>query len=411
LAGLVPKDGLLLISFAGHGIDRNGQGFLIPSDATFTEDISLLEETAISVSSIKQRIKDTGVQQVMIFLDACRSYPTGRADSPNPLTKAFTKALNFDLANREVTAFAILYATDVGYRAYEYSEKRQGYFSWAIAQALKGAAANERGEVTLGALVKYLENTVPKLVAIDYGSKVIQKPFANIEGYRADELVLAAKVPNGKLVYASPADASPTSGDAELNLWSSIKNSEKVDDFKRYLREYPNGLFAEVAKDRLEQQNVKHADLGPPLVVRPPVRYDEKAGKVLLSHGVLNREGRVDPILDYDQFLTPLTQTLKQANLSVTSEASLAQKDRVQIIGAVREIKQGRKTAARSASFIIDLDVTFAIHDLPAYEGMDVAVVNITLRAIDLETGDSGYRECGRQGIRYRTRSGENERP
>src|SRR5690242_15848590 len=29
LAGLVPKDGLLLISFAGHGIDRDGQGFLI----------------------------------------------------------------------------------------------------------------------------------------------------------------------------------------------------------------------------------------------------------------------------------------------------------------------------------------------------------------------------------------------
>src|SRR5713101_8058064 len=43
LASLVPRDGLLLISFAGHGIERNGQGFLIPSDATFTEDIRLLE--------------------------------------------------------------------------------------------------------------------------------------------------------------------------------------------------------------------------------------------------------------------------------------------------------------------------------------------------------------------------------
>jgi hypothetical protein len=191
LAGLVPKDGLLLISFAGHGIDRNGRGFLIPSDATFAEDLSLLEETAVSVDSIKQRIKDTGVQQVVIILDACRSYPTGRSDSSNPLTRAFTSALNFDVRNREVDAFAVLYATEVGYRAYEYGEKRQGYFTWAIAQGLNGAAANERGEVTLSSLVKYLENTVPKLVAIDYGAKVIQRPFANIEGYRADELLIA----------------------------------------------------------------------------------------------------------------------------------------------------------------------------------------------------------------------------
>lgn len=378
LAGLVPKDGLLLISFAGHGIDRNGQGFLIPSDATFSEDIRLLEETAISVNSVKQRIRDTGVQQVMIFLDSCRSYPTGRSDSPNPLTNAFTKVLNFDVTNKEVMAFVVLYATALGGRAYEYAEKQQGYFSWAIAQALKGAAANERGEVTLGALVKYLENTVPKLVSIDYGAKVVQRPFANIEGYRAAELVVAVTTPNGK-----PVHASPTSSDAELDLWSSIKNSENAEDFKKYLRQYPDGLFADVARGRLEQQNARRA-----LVVHPGVRYDEKAGRVLLSYGQLNREGRIDPILSYDQFLTPLTQTLKQANLSVTSEASLAQKDRVQIMGAVREIKQGRTTAARSAAFIVALDVTFALQDLPAYQGMEISVVNITLRAIDLETGE-----------------------
>jgi hypothetical protein len=217
LAGLVPKDGLLLISFAGHGIDRNGQGFLIPSDATFTEDTRLLEETAISVSSVKQRIIDTGVQQVMIILDSCRSYPTGRSDSPNPLTNAFTKTLNFDVTNKEVTAFVVLYATAVGDRAYEYAEKQQGYFSWAIAQALKGAAANERGEVTLGALVKYLESTVPKLVSIDYGAKVVQRPFAKIEGYRAAELVLAVTAPNGKPVHASPG-----SSDAELDLTAPL---------------------------------------------------------------------------------------------------------------------------------------------------------------------------------------------
>lgn len=212
LTGLVPKDGLLLISFAGHGIDRNGQAFLIPSDATFTEDTRLLEETAISINGVKERIKETGVQQVMIFLDACRSYPTGRSGTSNPLTPAFINALDFDVRNREVSAFAVLYATEVGHRAYEYGEKHQGYFTWAIMQGLNGAAANERGEVTLGTLLKYIEDTVPKLVAIDYGANVIQKPFANIEGYRADELVLAVATPNALIAapgsYTGPGETS-----------------------------------------------------------------------------------------------------------------------------------------------------------------------------------------------------------
>src|SRR2546423_5032404 len=40
LASVVPKDGLLLVSFSGHGIERNGQAYLLPSDAQISEDIS-----------------------------------------------------------------------------------------------------------------------------------------------------------------------------------------------------------------------------------------------------------------------------------------------------------------------------------------------------------------------------------
>src|SRR5437016_6197012 len=40
LASVVPKDGLLLISFAGHGLERGGQAYLIPSDSQITDDIA-----------------------------------------------------------------------------------------------------------------------------------------------------------------------------------------------------------------------------------------------------------------------------------------------------------------------------------------------------------------------------------
>ncbi len=253
LSTAVPKDGLLLVSFAGHGMERSGQAFLLPSDAQISDQISFLEETAISMNRVKERIKETGVGQVVVLLDACRNDPGGRADAINPLSNAYTNAFNFDVRNREVQAFATVYATGIGQRAYEYTEKKQGYFSWAVVEGLKGGAANDKGEVTLSQLVKYVQDTVPKRLAIDLGSTKQQRPFAMIEGYRADELVVA--VTNSASNTASANTPGMTMVDPaaiELSFWESIKNSTNPDDFKAYLDKYPDGQFAALAKSRAQ---------------------------------------------------------------------------------------------------------------------------------------------------------------
>src|SRR5687768_843841 len=195
LAAIVPPDGLLLISFAGHGIERGGHAFLLPSDSQVSNDVDLLEQTAINVSQIRDKIKKIGVKQVVVIVDACRNDPVGRANADNPLTAAYTRGFNFDLRNREVQAFATLYATEIGHRAYEYKEKKQGYFTWVLVEALRGGAANEKGEVTLASLVKFLQERVPKRVLQDLGPGKNQKPFAVVEGYRADELIISVRDP------------------------------------------------------------------------------------------------------------------------------------------------------------------------------------------------------------------------
>jgi uncharacterized caspase-like protein len=91
LASLVSKDGLLLVSFAGRGIERGGQAYLIPSDARLSHDVSLLKESAVSVTRMHDRIKAIGVGQVMVLLEACRNDPGGRADAPNNMITAYTK--------------------------------------------------------------------------------------------------------------------------------------------------------------------------------------------------------------------------------------------------------------------------------------------------------------------------------
>jgi len=233
MAAVIPQDGLLLLSFAGHGIERGGQAFLLPSDSQVSNDVDLLEQTAVNVSQIKDRIKKIGVMQVLLILDACRNDPVGRANADNPLTAAYTRGFNFDVRNREVQAFATLYATEVGHRAYEYKEKKQGYFTWILVEALRGGAANEKGEVTLGGLVKYLQERVPKRVLQDLGAGKDQKPFAVIEGYRADELVLSVRDPKAATQQTdSPDTRGPTNSDTlsrdpaiELKARDSLEDS------------------------------------------------------------------------------------------------------------------------------------------------------------------------------------------
>lgn len=253
LSSAVPKDGLLLISFAGHGMERSGQAFLLPSDAQISDQISFLSETAINVNRIKEQIKEIGVSQVIVMLDACRNDPGGRADAPNPLSNTYTNAFNFDVRNREVQAFATLYATAIGQRAYEYTEKKQGYFSWAIIDALKGAAANDKGEVTLSQLVKYVQDAVPKRITIDLGSTKQQRPFAVIEGFRAEELVVAVTNSASNTAATSMPNVSVVDPAAiELSFWDAIKNSSNPEDYKAYLDKYPDGQFASIAKLRVQ---------------------------------------------------------------------------------------------------------------------------------------------------------------
>jgi len=71
---------------------------------------------------------------------------------------------------------------------------------------LKGAAANDKGEVTLANLISYLQDTVPKHVAIDLGGGKQQRPFSEMAGYKADELVIAVTAK----VATNPTAVSPT---------------------------------------------------------------------------------------------------------------------------------------------------------------------------------------------------------
>lgn len=200
----VPKDGLLIIAFSGHGMERAGQVFLAPSD---TQAI-VLEDTALSATKLMDYIKKMGVGQVLFLLDACRNNPVGRGDKSKTMTAAYKNAFDYYARNKEVEAFATLFATGLGEVSWENKKTGMGYFTEAVVEGLKGAAANEKGEVTLERLVSYVETQVPARTRRDLGE--VQKPNRNIYGYKASDLVIAHEM-SGVLQGSVPLNKAEAS--------------------------------------------------------------------------------------------------------------------------------------------------------------------------------------------------------
>lgn len=276
----IPPDGLLMFAFAGHGIEREGRAFLIPQDASLIQDVDFLESTAISLESLKTLIRGMNAQQVVMLLDACRNDPrAGRSFDDlqgNTMTAAQT-GFSFAKANEGVEAFVTLYATAVGYRAWETYDreagKQRGIFSKALVSGLAGKAANANGDVTLANLVSYVQQEVPQMIRQEYGDDRQQRPFVQIGGYKAEDLVLSRV-------------AQPTLGDdADWALTSATKDVSKLVD---HIQKFPGCPHEEEATYQVVNQV---RELGGPQVV-------------LATWGERPDAPPVDPAL-FDEFTLP----------------------------------------------------------------------------------------------------------
>lgn len=79
--------------------------------------------------------------------------------------------------------------------------------------------------------------------------------FANVAKRRIEELNAAAQTTKSDET-AAVADATKnvTDGDGtkDLEMWRQISKSGKLEDYQKYLKEFPQGKFAKVAKTRIE---------------------------------------------------------------------------------------------------------------------------------------------------------------
>jgi formylglycine-generating enzyme required for sulfatase activity len=218
--GLRPGD-LVFFYYAGHGVQYQQENYLIPIDYR-ARSAADLRYDALPAAQIRDRLESSGATVRVIVLDACR-------DNPFSGTRSGTRGL----APMEVAEGTLVaYATADGRTADDNPGERNGLYTKFLLQSLSqpGITLRQAFDQTRASVFK--------------ASSKHQLPFL-YEGIVGD--VHLAPVPT---VPGSAPSVQPAM-DVEARAWDEIRNMQSIPALEAFLREFPNGAHAGLARVRL----------------------------------------------------------------------------------------------------------------------------------------------------------------
>lgn len=180
LKELLNKEGsTILFYYAGHGIELDGQSYLMPRDvqADFPED------RGIPLSIIKDMLSKSRVKSKVVILDACHSGGSATIRRAVRMGEDYQNFLTTQSPN-----MVILAAASQNQLANENPEEGHGIFSLALSAGLAGEGdTNRDGLVTTEELFPYVRDWVKKWVKTH--AEEPQDAFTS--GYISEKIVLA----------------------------------------------------------------------------------------------------------------------------------------------------------------------------------------------------------------------------
>lgn len=217
-------DSVGLFYYAGHGVQVDGENYLIPTGA----DIRDLEEVALNGINLAELLKTMERAESRLniaILDACRDNPFA---SP-------TRSAARGLAPVEAPAGTLIaYATAPGRVAYDGTGENSPYTA-ALAAAIP-AEGVPLEEVFRRTRRKVLEATANRQTPWEHSSLT-------------GEFFFKPKIAAPESSQGPPAGVpqEPDKRLAELAAWEEIKSTDDVTLLQRHLETYPSGVFSELA--------------------------------------------------------------------------------------------------------------------------------------------------------------------
>ena len=227
-----------LFFYAGHGLQVSGRNYLVPADAKIENERSL-PFAAVDADLVLTQM-ETSTPVSLIFLDACRDNPFSRSLARSMGTRS--AAVGRGLAQIAAgEGSLIVFATQPGNVA-EDGQTDHSPFTEALLKNLAAPGLEVRQMLTrVRQQVK--EQTNGKQIPWDHSS--LTQDF-----YFIGPTTVVVQSPPAPAVQPPPvAGVDPMA--VQLSLWESVRTSQDPADFEDYLKQYPDGKFAAVARRRL----------------------------------------------------------------------------------------------------------------------------------------------------------------
>jgi len=239
-----------LVFYAGHGIQADGRNYLVPSDARIELEEDLRSE-AIAASDFLRAMERAGTSLNIVILDACRDNPLPRQN------RSSARGLAVPIVPEGIKGTAIVYSAAPGQVAQDGPGDGYGVFTGELLKVLG------RPGLTLERVFK---ETAARVAGATNGR---QDPWINSSVKGDFYFNPAGKPAQGKVTSSTPAGRS---GQAmELVFWQSIQASDDPAMFDEYLRQFPDGRFAGLAKLKIKKLSSSDASTTSSIVSRSTV--------------------------------------------------------------------------------------------------------------------------------------------
>ena len=217
------------VFYAGHGVQVNGQNYLVPVDAQVEYEAEL-DVSLVPLELAMQQLR-RGSRINIVMLDACRDNPFAANLSRTMGTRA-VGALGRGLSRvPAVSGTFVAYATQPDNVALD-GEGRNSPFTTALLKHI------EKPGLSISDLMIEVRNEVMQAT----NGKQVPWDSSSLTGRFTFKI-------EGTGIITPP----PTNTSEEMLFWQSVKDSRTAGEIEAYLKRYPSGVFADLARARLAE--------------------------------------------------------------------------------------------------------------------------------------------------------------
>lgn len=264
------SDDVGLFYYAGHGMQVDGENFLIPVDAVIGDELEVPIE-GVSINEFLRTMQRASSRINIVILDACRN---------NPFARSFRSATRGLARVDAPSGTYVAYATSPGAVAYDGNTGNSPYTT-ALSHAITQP----------GVPIEQVFKTARRAVLTATKDQQVPWETSSI---------------TGQFYFQKPVNAAPaktlvqTNDGHELAFWNAIKDSKDPAVFEAYIKQYPSGSFtalAEVMKSRAEvmvKRETQLAALPEKAEPEPEADLPRKIQQKLADAGC--RPGKVDGV-------------------------------------------------------------------------------------------------------------------